>query len=117
MAHNLKIGDKTFSGVEKITVDNTSGNPVEFIVPSINKTINSNGTYPDAKNWASVTVDVPPSGGSIDLSEYVKKTNTWNYTLKDNFKEGPYKPSKDTPIGDFELTGFGFKPKIFIIRN
>lgn len=54
--------DNGYDGLIKVTVDAI---PSSYIVPSGTKPITTNGTH-DVKQYASVNVNVPASGGSID---------------------------------------------------
>jgi hypothetical protein len=92
MAHDLKIGEKTFSGVDKITVENTSGSDVEFIVPSGTKTITANGTV-NIKNYAKVKVNVPTESGEVSGLQ-------WASGFEDC-----------TAGQSFRVEGLGFTPK------
>lgn len=65
--------DNGYDGLKKVTVDEI---PSSYIVPSGTKAITQNGTH-DVKQYASVNVNVPASGGSID-------TCTLTVTLADN---------------------------------
>lgn len=67
--------DNGYDGLGKVTVDAI---PASYIAPSGTKTITQNGTH-DVKQYASVNVNVPASGGSID-------TCTLTVTLADNGK-------------------------------
>lgn len=115
MSHNLKVGTKTLSGIDKITAKNSSGSQVEFISPAGSKTITANGTH-DVKNYASAVVNVPSSGNNADLSEYVKIADTWNYTLKTRFNYGTFTPTSDQAVSATSIS-VGFKPKAFALRS
>lgn len=65
--------DNGYDGLKKVTVDAI---PSSYIVPSGTKAITQNGTH-DVKQYASVNVNVPASGGSID-------TCTLTVTLANN---------------------------------
>lgn len=45
MAHNLKINNVTYNGVESIDIPNTAGTEINFISPTGSLSINDNGTY------------------------------------------------------------------------
>lgn len=65
--------DNGYDGLGKVTVDAI---PSSYIVPSGTKPITTNGTH-DVKQYASVDVNVPASGGGID-------TCTLTVALADN---------------------------------
>ena len=78
------------------------------IIPTGTKNITQNGPF-DVTEFAEALVNVQPS------SDYIKKSDTWNYTTQ--FAYGHCQVSSDTLISDFSMNDVGFKPKVFFLRN
>lgn len=98
--------DANYTALEKVTIEAI---PSEYIVPSGTKTITENGTH-DAKEYDSVSVNVPIPEGYIKPSGTKEITSNGVHDVKQNESVNVDVPIPDgyiVPIGTLEVTENG----------
>ena len=106
-SYDLKIGNKTFSGVDKITLTRTDGNSASYIVPSGTKTITENNVGDEkytVTGYKYVKVNVPTEVGNVTDSQHY----AFGYLNRKSNEAFSVSGITDQQGNAFEPKGFAF---------
>ena len=110
---DYKIGNKSYTGVNKITTKNASGSAVELVAPEGTVNLYSNGTF-DVSKFAKARVEVA-GGGDSSSPEGDGSIVAGTILSASHYNSGTYPCTGGNDLLSDIYIPVGFKPKVFFI--